>query len=109
MEAGCVIFLFGISQGFVQVLLPKKGLRGFPQTKGLSDAYADGLQLGLVRSTEVTTSRLLGNGREGLILVETAHKPASYVLDTPMHDVLTGEVYEGLIELPPYGMLILEK
>ena len=60
-------------------------------------------------SGELTVIPRSGNGREGLILVETAHKPASYVLDAPMRNVLTGEIYEGLIELPPYGMLILEK
>ena len=60
-------------------------------------------------SGELTVIPRSGSGREGLILVETAHKPASYMLDAPMRNVLTGEIYEGLIELPPYGMLILEK
>lgn len=60
-------------------------------------------------SGEITVVPRSGNGREGLILLETAHKPGSFVLDEPMHDVVTGEVYEGRIEFPPYGMLILEK
>lgn len=50
-----------------------------------------------------------GAVREGLILAELAHAPASYVLEQPMTDLLTGKTYEGKIELNPYDLLVLEK
>ena len=49
-----------------------------------------------------------GETREGLILAETAHAPASYTLTEPMTDILTGKTYEGKVELAPYDLLILE-
>jgi len=60
-------------------------------------------------SGNVTVVPRKGNGREGLILVETSHNPASYVLDKPMTDLLSGVKYEGKIELNPYDLLILEE
>ena len=57
----------------------------------------------------VTAVPRSGNGREGLILMETAHAPGSYRLDAPMRDLLTGKVYAGTVELAPYDLLILEK
>jgi glycosidase len=50
-----------------------------------------------------------GNGRQGLILLETANAPGSYRLDEPMTDLLTGKEYCGVVELAPYDLLILEK
>jgi beta-galactosidase GanA len=50
-----------------------------------------------------------GKGRRGIILIETAHQPASYELSEPMTDILTGIDYQGIVELKPYDVLILEE
>ncbi len=60
-------------------------------------------------SGKVTAIPRKGNGREGLILMETSNQPASYTLDAPMTDILTGAKYEGKIDLRPYDLLVLEK
>ncbi len=57
----------------------------------------------------VTVVPRSGNGREGLILLETAHQNASYVLTEPMTDILTGQKYQGKVALKPYDLLVLEK
>ena len=49
-----------------------------------------------------------GEKRNGLILMETGNAPASYTLDGPMTDILTGKTYDGTVELNPYDVLILE-
>jgi len=49
-----------------------------------------------------------GNARQGLILMEVCHKSATYTLDRPMTDILTGKAYSGEITLNPYDILILE-
>ena len=49
-----------------------------------------------------------GENREGLILLETGNQPASYTLEKPMTDILTGKTYEGTVSLNPYDVLVLE-
>lgn len=49
-----------------------------------------------------------GENRRGLILVELGNAPASYALEEPMTDLLTGNAYENTVELKPYDLLILE-
>ena len=60
-------------------------------------------------SGSVTVIPRKGAGREGLILIETAHAPASYTLTEPMTDILTGKTYFGEISLAPYQLIVLEK
>ena len=59
-------------------------------------------------SGTVTAIPRTGTNRRGLILVETANAPASYCLEEPMTDILTGKRYEGTVELNPYDLLVLE-
>ncbi len=50
-----------------------------------------------------------GKGREGVILVEHSGKnPAAYTFEGKLRNVVTDEVVEGRIELPPYGIAVLE-
>ena len=49
-----------------------------------------------------------GENRRGLILVELGNAPASYALEEPMTDLLTGNAYENTVELKPYDLLVLE-
>ena len=49
-----------------------------------------------------------GENRRGLILMEIGNGPASYELEEPMTDLLTGNTYENTVELKPYDLLILE-
>ena len=56
----------------------------------------------------VTVIPRSGNGRKGLILMETANAPAGYRLEEPMTDLLTGRTYDGFVALKPYDLLILE-
>ena len=49
-----------------------------------------------------------GTTRSGLILVEYAGEPASYILDHPMEDVLAGETVQGTLELEPFAVRVLE-
>ncbi len=50
-----------------------------------------------------------GDGVEGLIVAECRNAPASITLDTPMTDLLTGNVYVGKVDLAPYDLLVLQK
>ncbi len=77
--------------------------------KIIAIAAADaGIQLPEVTG-ELSVIPRVGEEKSGLILVETAHKPASYVIDRPMRDLLTGKTYEaGRIDIDPYGLLLLE-
>ena len=59
-------------------------------------------------SGTVTVIPRSGNGRRGLILMEIGNAPASYRLEEPMTDLLTGKRYEGTVELKPYDLLVLE-
>lgn len=59
-------------------------------------------------SGTVTAIPRTGKDRRGLILVETGNAPASYRLEEPMTDILTGKRYEGTVELKPYDLLVLE-
>lgn len=56
----------------------------------------------------VTAIPRSGNGRRGLILMEIGNAPASYRLEEPMTDLLTGKRYEATVELKPYDLLVLE-
>lgn len=51
----------------------------------------------------------VGETRRGLILAETSHAPASYRLDRPMTDLLTGTVYEDTVSLKPYDVVVLQE
>lgn len=59
-------------------------------------------------SGDVTVIERRGKNRQGLILMEICHKSATYTLDKPMRDILTGKTYSGEITLNPYDILILE-
>ena len=59
-------------------------------------------------SGNVTVVEREGNGRRGLILMEVCHKNATYTLDRPMTDILTGKTHSGEITLNPYDILVLE-
>lgn len=69
--------------------------------------YDAGMELPEMTGT-VTVIPRVGENRRGLILMETAHAPASYRLEEPMTDILTGQTYEGIVELKPYDLLVLE-
>jgi len=49
-----------------------------------------------------------GEHTEGLILVEYAGEDASYTLDAPMKNVVSGETVWGTLTLHPYDILVLE-
>lgn len=59
-------------------------------------------------SGTVTAIPRKGEKRRGLILMETGNAPASYRLAEPMKELLTGRKYEGMVELKPYDLLVLE-
>ncbi len=59
-------------------------------------------------SGNVTVIEREGNGRRGLILMEVCHKSATYTLDKPMTDILSGKTYSGEVTLNPYDILVLE-
>jgi len=44
----------------------------------------------------------------GVMLIETACKPASYTLAKPAKDLITGKLLEGKIDLKPYDVKVLE-
>ena len=44
---------------------------------------------------------------EGLVLCETACKPASLCIDEPMTDLLTGETFRDTVTVEPYGVRVL--
>lgn len=50
-----------------------------------------------------------GAAGEGLAVVEHRGEPASVTLDEPMTDLITGERFEGKVELKPFDVLILKK
>lgn len=56
----------------------------------------------------VTVVPRSGESRDGLILLETAGASATYQLDKPRKDLLTGVEYAGTVHLNPYDLLILE-
>ena len=59
---------------------------------------------------EIFVAPRRGDGREGVILVEHSGKnSAVYNFDGKLRNVATGEVCEGRIELPPYGIAVLER
>ena len=49
-----------------------------------------------------------GEAGEGLMLVEFENKPAKITLPSPATDLLTGRVESGEIEIPAYGVMVLE-
>jgi beta-galactosidase GanA len=50
-----------------------------------------------------------GDGVRGLILIEHAGEAASYRLDRPMTDILTGERLSGALRLEPYAVRVLQE
>lgn len=60
-------------------------------------------------SGEVMVTRRAGDAGEGLMLIEYGNKDASFTLDAPMVDVLTGETLEGEIAIKPYDVKVLKK
>ena len=59
-------------------------------------------------SGTVTVIPRVGESRRGLILMETGNAPASFMLEEPMTDLLTGKTYVNTVELKPYDLMILE-
>lgn len=57
---------------------------------------------------KIMVSRREGNGKKGLMLAEYGCVPASFTLEKPMRDLLTGETLSGKIAFEPYGVKILE-
>ena len=57
---------------------------------------------------KIMVSRREGNGKKGLMLAEYGCAPASFTLEKPMLDLLTGETLSGKIAFEPYGVKILE-
>ena len=49
-----------------------------------------------------------GAAGEGLVLCETGCAPASLRLNAPMTDLLTGERFDGVVPVAPYGVRVLE-
>ena len=58
---------------------------------------------------EVMAVRRSGEAGEGVMLIEYGAKEASYALDAPMVDLLTGERLAGTIALHPYDVKVLKK
>ncbi len=51
-----------------------------------------------------------GDGREGVILLEYSGKEKGvYTFSGRLRNLVTGEIAEGSIELPPYGIAVLER
>lgn len=57
----------------------------------------------------VLVSPRVGNGREGVVLVEYAGKEGAYECGCELCDVVTGERVSGKIRLSPYECRVLEK
>jgi len=49
-----------------------------------------------------------GKGGRGMVLVEYERKPGSVTLPRPMTDLLTGKRHQGVVELAPYGVMVLK-
>ncbi len=47
--------------------------------------------------------------RNGVILIEYGYAPAAYTLQTPMKNLLTGELCSGKLRLAPYEIAVLEE
>jgi len=59
------------------------------------------------------TSNLLtvprsGTAGSGLIAIELENRPAMLTLDHSMTDLLTGQIYNDIVDLAPYSVLVLK-
>ncbi len=50
-----------------------------------------------------------GKAGKGMILVEMLNQTASITLREPVTDLLTGKTHSGMVDVPPYGVLVLKK
>ena len=57
----------------------------------------------------VTAVKRTGENKRGLILIENAAENAKFTLEKKMKDILSNEIYEGVINLKPYDILVLEE
>jgi len=70
-------------------------------------AYA--CELADVKLPEVEGRMMVVNRDDkGLMVVEYACKDAAITVDRPVRDLITGNEYEGRIEVAPYGVMVLE-
>lgn len=53
--------------------------------------------------------RRVGNGGEGLIVIDTENEPGAITLPAPMTDLLTGEALSGRVNMAPYGVRVLKR
>lgn len=85
----------------------------FPDYNALRTLYADALDTagvphGAAEGQIIVVPRK-GDTLSGLILVEYAGQDGAYTLDTPMKNVVTGEIVTGRVCLNPYGILVLQQ
>lgn len=69
------------------------------------------LDLGIQAMPGVTSNLLTvprqGQAGTGMIVVELENKPAMITLDHPMTDLISGQQYEGIVDLAPYSVMVL--
>lgn len=85
----------------------------FPDYNALKKLYAHALEnagvaYGASEGQMMVVPRT-GETTSGLILVEYAGADAAYTLDHPMRDIVAEKTVEGRLEIPPYGILVLEE
>ncbi|MBE5791756.1 MAG: hypothetical protein E7322_06315 [Clostridiales bacterium] len=67
-----------------------------------------GLAGAKTRGTLVVIPRS-GNGEKGMIVIEAGNEKGEIALDGKMIDLLTGNTYEGDMEIAPYGVYVLKE
>ena len=68
---------------------------------------------GVNRSAEATESLVIvpreGAAGKGMVVVEVENRPGGLVAQEPMVDLLTGNRHQGGIEVPAYGVMVLQE